>query len=279
MKIHLLAGFKQRYLEYAVLSIHSLIENGGVDPKDIILTVDHYTENSLVFRRLTKKYPISSLVFDPTKIPQQKFFHVSRAFREFDTEAILQLDTDCYLSRKMNFIEFLKGINTDADILGYEQITNQKNLITSRDALSLPEFRFAQHDTNRFRFDALLRGWFHGSYEDYYSWVTKDSWVYGGFLIVNRKFWDRPEWDTFRAIGAISDSDETAVKIAHWAATKHKFNFSFGKLKSPGFEFLSSPIPLNWEDPRGMVHLSGKWYRHDNLEHLAMINAKIDELI
>ena len=168
----------QRYIEYAALCINGLINNGGVDPNNIIVTVHEWDLNNSQFGiRILKEFGVT-IETDNNNIIA-KHLIVDRLFKKYPyCDYIVNIDADCvYTGTKR-----LNGIfEIEEDIGAWDHNCDPVSDFSSRYSLlskgiHKEEYNSWVYDTFGIRLDSST----------WYDYLIKNGWIFGGIISYNK---------------------------------------------------------------------------------------------
>jgi hypothetical protein len=212
--IHYLCQYQTYYLKYALLSAHSLIHKGGLDPQQIVFTIDPPTAASpwnsgidyLGCRRQILPAP-----------GPHKLVCVDRLFKtspEIDT--ILQMDSDTYLAQSFSIRDWVEGLSQhDVGCYPMSGCRPAHIFIDRSSKLNYSALRYKPGQYSVERFHRCLKLMCHVDHKEFYPWLSDEKrvWPWGTLILLRRHLLGTPFWETAINFDLIGSCDESALML------------------------------------------------------------------
>lgn len=266
--IHYLCHNWRRHLAYACLSVRSLMDNGLVSPRNIMVSVSHCLKNTpecdtLRFMGVRLRFVTNGYV--------QKLIAIEDVFREeAPVEHVIQLDADTVLVEGVDFVRTILELAGDRDFAAYKGDKDGERQYRNRFSLFLPAFR-PDHPEGKQRLGALTHGLLGLHYPTFEESIT--TWILGGLTVWRRTIRQSHAWGAMQALAWVCRCDEVVLQMIR--DTNGRAGASFHYLDRDKFPHRVCPERFTLTEGPGMVHYAGDWYREHNAANRAMIAAQL----
>lgn len=262
----------QRYIEYAALCINGLINNGNVNPNNIIVTVHEWDLNNSQFGiRILKEFGVR-IETDNNNIIA-KHLIVDRLFKKYqEFTHIVNIDADCIYTGKKP-LENIFEIEEDIGAWTHNCCPIEDSL--NRNELLKSEFKITSRESTKYNsFVKENFGFYLYPNEDWLKWLVKEGWIFGGIISYNRSILLRRDWINILKHSEISGCDETPIQYVRYNSVDE--NFKFKGLNSLEIEHVVNPKVLNLQNDEfendAFIHFAGDHYRLQNESNKKIIS-------
>lgn len=276
MIVHLIANHQQRYLQYALICVHSLIARGQVDPQDIhLVTNETWRDHEAI--PILRGYGV---VIHFRSYIGGKFVELERLLQNTEGYGmVVQLDVDTILTQDIDFKNACEAMLACNNFGCYIQKADPRRIQKQRMIPQLVNPRFLWdtvdgHD----RFSWMLEALFDMSLTEYLERLDNFThWLFGGMILIRENIIGYQQWKSMVAMNTLVHCDETVMMLAMLSSIYiHGLNNEILPHVVNPKDGLADYLQ---KDQSGILHYAGDWYREQNPENKAAIESIYQSLV
>jgi len=260
IKFSITAANNVRFFYYAISAIYGLINNGGIDPSDIIFNVSsvcyHLTEP------LEKLESMGVVILPLTATPLCKPVYADRVFRYFpEATTVVLVDSDAFLNKTVDLYKVIQQYQeVDCALYISPSKESPKALMLRRDGLFLPDYSYIKGKRELANLQEFALREYSESLDNLLNFAYSQEWFHGGIVIYNRSILTKKAWKEILAWSGICSCDETAFLFAKRAGSDFVWKAIDNNVITHYFTGENMPS-FDRSLYKGWMHFAGDWFR------------------
>ncbi len=237
---HIMCSLTDRYVNYGLLAVMSMIK-AGFSPGDIVISMDDTVEH-----RQNEFVDLGVSIHKIKPGIGQRVWIYDEVFSKFDVDVLVNIDADTFFANRVDIVSDIEL----CDSISCYMEGNPWSAFESRSMQYCPGYSCLPDDVSGF--NRLRRSMYYTTgidFDNFTDWMKKTdmNWIFGAFLIINKRFTTSKFWIRALQYGSFSWCDESSLMFACYAE---------GIKPKPLLNFPTFDKPLSTES-KDMAHYGG----------------------